>query len=435
MFCFRTKCKLRQCPRLNSKFLKSWMTSDPSFNPEAEHQDVVNAESQGQHVSQIVDELIDSFWQKLSVPVNPTVHVTDSLEVGISKTRPKVFPCPTCGRLFSQYPSALKHCIRKQEALIATCPICGKVITEKKNLKRHIASHKNKRFYVKSKEVKCDGCAKVFTSRQRLESHMVCKHGVQKLIPEITDVFECEQCSFTHVKKSVLKTHIGKVHSEGIKVNCDQCDYFCLSKSGMIKHKRIVHKSVRKEVTVEGFVDGPISSPTGAQALPNLSLPGGQEGHVLSFAGPGHVLSLAGRQVGHVLSLAGKQAGQVRPQQEGPQPLYGPLNQMQPSLSTWPALPVARKTQPHPAVTPVQSKTSDISLSVSDTTSASDLSSYSDTLQASSINDSHQDSNGNISLSVSDVEPFLSQNFSASSFDFSCDKIVITDDGKEILIL
>ena len=108
---------------------------------------------------------------------------------------------------------------------------------------------------------------------------------------------------------------------------------------------------------------------------------------------------------------------------------------MQPSLSTWPALPVARKTQPHPAVTPVQSKTSDISLSVSDTTSASDLSSYSDTLQASSINDSHQDSNGNISLSVSDVEPFLSQNFSASSFDFSCDKIVITDDGKEILIL
>ena len=351
MFCFRTKCKQRQCPRLNSKFLKSWMTSDPSFHPEAEHQDDANAESQGQHVSQIVDELIESVWQKLSVPANPTVQVTDSLEVGISKTRPKVFPCPTCGRLFSQYPSASKHCIRKQEA---TCPICGKVITEKKNLKRHIAAHKSKRSDGKSKEVKCDGCAKVFTSRQRLKSHMVCKHGVPKSIPEITDVFECEQCSFTHVKKSVLKTHIGKVHSKGIKVYCDQCDYFCLSKSGMFKHKRIVHKSVGKEVTVEGLVDAPIPSSNGAQALPLLSLLGGQAGHALSLAGPGHVLSLAGRQVGHVLSLAGKQAGQVRPQQEGPQPLYAPLNQIQPSLSTWPALPVARKTQPHPAVTPVQ---------------------------------------------------------------------------------
>ena len=398
------------------------MISDLS-NFESENQDdEVDAEPKCEPASQVIDELFESIWQLISMSETTIVHVTDVVshqgsEVGNSRSRPKVFPCPTCGKLFSQFPSARKHCVRKQGTFSVTCHVCGKVVKEKKNMKRHLEIHKRKpsSVSVQSKEVRtCEGCGKVFTTRQRLDYHMVSKHGVhQSSRPETTHVYECQHCSFSHVKQSVLKTHISKAHSKCDKVNCDQCDYFCFSKSGLFKHKATVHRSeanVGKEVIGEGLEEGSLPSQSVVRGPINL-VPIGPGHPQVMLQAPTPVLSLPGHQAGRALSLPGHQAGNllsllghVRPQQGGPrsQPLYASQNQIHPNLLSSPALPVARKTQPHHSVTSVQSHVSDISVSFCD---------------------------------IDDSFPFLSQNISNNNFVFGPGSIEISSDGKELLNL
>ena len=62
-------------------------------------------------------------------------------------------------------------------------------------------------------------------------------------ISAATQVMKCLVCSFTHVKWSVVKVHISKVHTQGIKLNCDLCEFSCRSKSGMWKHAVKVHRT------------------------------------------------------------------------------------------------------------------------------------------------------------------------------------------------
>jgi hypothetical protein len=49
--------------------------------------------------------------------------------------------------------------------------------------------------------------------------------------------FRCVDCPFSLFKLSVVKTHLGKAHVQAARLACEHCDYTCLSKSGMYKHR------------------------------------------------------------------------------------------------------------------------------------------------------------------------------------------------------
>jgi hypothetical protein len=69
-------------------------------------------------------------------------------------------------------------------------------------------------------------------------------HGIYESKPPPAQLIKCTQCSFSHRKASVVRVHISKSHWEGSSLQCDYCDYSCISRSGMLKHKSVVHKDI-----------------------------------------------------------------------------------------------------------------------------------------------------------------------------------------------
>ena len=203
-------------------------------------------DSDPEPVNRIVGEIVDSAWQIVCLKMNWEKEPEDenySSVVENIKVKPKIFSCQTCGKLFSQFQSATKHCTVKMANLSANCPMCGKAIKEKRNMKRHIKTHTVKSVVLRKKGIpKCDGCGKVFSSNQKLDEHMVRKHGLQKPNSKNTEVIKCTECTFSHVNRSVLKAHFSKAHAQDVRRNCDHCDYYCLSDSGMRKHIKKAHK-------------------------------------------------------------------------------------------------------------------------------------------------------------------------------------------------
>ena len=224
-------------------------------------------------VDRIVSEIIDSTWQIISEKIGRDKEPGDendgdSSTDGSIKIKPKIFPCKICGKLFSQFQSASKHCMGEKEILSVLCPLCGKEIKEKRNLKRHIESHTVVKSKKKKGEPKCEGCGKVFSSNQKLVGHMVKYHGVKKQSSENTQVTTCSMCSFSHMSLSVVKTHFCKAHAQDVRVNCDLCDYYCLSKSGLGKHKKIAHK--QSAIVGRVLMPPPAAASNAAGCLPQL---------------------------------------------------------------------------------------------------------------------------------------------------------------------
>ena len=195
-------------------------------------------------VDHIVRSIVDSAFQLISeresARKESDVFSSElSVKDGIATSRPKIYACPTCNKLFSQFPSSVKHCARNKIEQSIDCHVCGKKIKDRKNLKSHLKSHNNEK---KKVVTKCEGCGKICASRQRLESHMKTKHGAKQKPLAADALFRCTNCTFSHVKLSVVKTHFGKAHVQAARLTCEHCDYTCLSKSGMHKHNVSVHK-------------------------------------------------------------------------------------------------------------------------------------------------------------------------------------------------
>ena len=250
MFIFRAKCRRRQCPRLNPKYMKYGKNSRQEMIVVEDERDNVTIETVAENilsVNEIVMDIVESALDIVSVGISDVISNNEKpSDEDFNETskvkKPKTFPCQVCGQIFAQFQTAIKHCATKTVTMSAICIVCGKEIKEKRNLKRHMKTHTVLKPNKKT-STKCDGCGKVFSSRQKLDYHMVKKHGVQKPKAAITEVFECTECTFSHAKERVVKAHFTNAHAKvAAKHNCDYCDFNCLTKSGMWKHLKS-HKS------------------------------------------------------------------------------------------------------------------------------------------------------------------------------------------------
>ena len=192
----------------------------------------------GQVVNVVSEKASDFDKENCENPIREHDHADDAVSKGRKEIKPKIFPCPNCGKMFAQYPSSTKHC-KEKDSICLSCPVCGKFIKEKRNMKRHLDTHKVAKQTVNNV---CEGCEQIFSTKQKLNDHMVTKHNVLKTNPKVSHMFKCTVCVFSHIKASVVKGHISRNHNIGSKLFCNFCDYSCLSRSGMSKHIRMVHK-------------------------------------------------------------------------------------------------------------------------------------------------------------------------------------------------
>ena len=248
--------------------------------------------------------VIDSAWGIISernvesteddIQISEDSDNQDGVTSNKPKKRAKRYPCPKCGKGFAQFPSATKHCLNTPVEKGVSCHICGIFIKLKKNLKRHLNDHKSKVVSRPSGSSRCEGCGRCFSTLQRLTSHMESKHGVKHVVSAgSSEVFSCSLCSFSHVKLGVVKTHFGKNHAHDKELECDNCDYKCYSKSGLNKHRAIVHKNTASHKDASGETR-PVSSDSigvGLGAAGSGMQPPTQDGHAVHVPDPDRVSS------------------------------------------------------------------------------------------------------------------------------------------------
>lgn len=186
------------------------------------------------------DENVDELDNCISSAQDVCDSSTGICASNIRRKRLRIYPCPSCKKMFKQYPSAVKHC--KGKVKTAICPKCKKA-KGKRNLKRHIESCGK---VVEKTKVckKCFVCSQIFSTKQRLDYHLVNVHKLQLPGGEIpAELHKCPHCEFAHRISSVVKVHKTKVHKMNAKIYCKEigCEYYCFSPSGMSKHIKKVH--------------------------------------------------------------------------------------------------------------------------------------------------------------------------------------------------
>ena len=81
--------------------------------------------------------------------------------------------------------------------------------------------------------IKCEDCGKEFKNKSNFTRHRKEVHRVEE-IGELQCSFE--NCPFSTNDPKYLKRHTTLIHSNPDVVKCQNCEYECLSKSGLLKH-------------------------------------------------------------------------------------------------------------------------------------------------------------------------------------------------------
>ncbi|CAH1231761.1 ZNF729 [Branchiostoma lanceolatum] len=119
---------------------------------------------------------------------------------------------------------------QKYDNLPTMCDVCGKVFCGRRNLTRHMKSHRE--------PLKCPQCPKFSTKRPNmLRAHMEKHRGEGK--------FHCKQCGYFAPVRADLKNHMEIVHSEVKPYMCDLCGKFFKFLGNLSQHRKVIHSDAR----------------------------------------------------------------------------------------------------------------------------------------------------------------------------------------------
>lgn len=150
------------------------------------------------------------------------------------------YPCEFCDRIFDR-PDFLRHHKKQEhkelvpdidrkgdpqfdpnEAGEYQCKTCGLILKNRRNLKRHVSIHSGIRY-------KCNMCEKEYNRRYAMNLHMREQHGVilnpgiVKKVEEVKqDIYTCETCQKTFIKRYKYKEHL-QIHSDEKPFLCNLC--------------------------------------------------------------------------------------------------------------------------------------------------------------------------------------------------------------------
>ncbi|XP_068115129.1 zinc finger protein 271-like [Hyperolius riggenbachi] len=196
-------------------FLKVHLTSSPDSEIE---DDEVAQESSGENAfTPDVPERV------LPDPAN-TVKESATTPTHSTCKSGKVFPCPDCGKCFSNNAKLVMHQRAHTGEKPFSCSDCGKGFAQKSDLVRHRRIHTGQRPFT------CPQCDKSFTQKSDLAKHEIVHTGQRP--------FQCTDCEKRFTRKSVLLRH-RRIHASEKPFPCSECGRRFVQKSDLIYHLRI----------------------------------------------------------------------------------------------------------------------------------------------------------------------------------------------------
>ncbi|XP_063705631.1 zinc finger Y-chromosomal protein-like [Culicoides brevitarsis] len=231
-----------------NKFLKIYETEEITIKKE-DSSDISDTEIQFE------DENFDSESRDDSTKpiVEPKIEIREVTSQIDDCKKLLQYSCDICGNEFRTYTYLKRHIhlkhLRKYDV---GCKICGKGLYDTTSLKRHIDSvHKN--IKQPPRRTQCPHCGVTIAN---LSSHLKFKHpllrGLKgrsendvKTLPATPEIYICDLCSSTFVRKLYLRKHLLQKHLNIFEDKCPQCQKGFYDKTAVKRHIKEHHMSVR----------------------------------------------------------------------------------------------------------------------------------------------------------------------------------------------
>ena len=182
--------------------------------------------------------------------------------------------CKECSKLFRNQQHLVSHTNRSHGKQRKECTKCGRWC---KNLSQHENIYHNAENILaqamdesidvsegpsfvtkdllrqsKGKQIKCDHCLKIFSSKYKLDAHVKRIHGIQNIdlggynVIQVTgfEGCKCDTCGKRYLNKSRLKRHLKEAHGEN-RFECTECGQFFPVKHSLERHVANVHHPTR----------------------------------------------------------------------------------------------------------------------------------------------------------------------------------------------
>lgn len=179
------------------------------------------------------EDISDVMKRKRGRPKKDSLLKIPSSERGIKRkqVRYKDHPCEVCGKRFDSYYLKI-HMRRHTGEKPYACSECNKKFRKKPLLKAHL-----KRYHGDLKDLMCDLCGNVFSSKGNLKSH--------KLIHTDEKRFECKVCR-KRFRQAVHLTEHEKTHENEFPYRCLPCGKQYKCKLSLDKHKESYHDGIKR---------------------------------------------------------------------------------------------------------------------------------------------------------------------------------------------
>ena len=152
------------------------------------------------------------------------------------------YPCPECGKQFSQKGAILTHyrSVHEKREQKYVCEDCGK---EMKDINVYRAHKYDKHVDISKKT--CDVCNSVFASVTGLRKHQKAKQGKCNEKDPLLQ-HNCPECGKYFEKKGNMKVHVKTVHYGLKEFQCQKCELCFFTKRNLQVHEEKVHPELRE---------------------------------------------------------------------------------------------------------------------------------------------------------------------------------------------
>lgn len=144
-------------------------------------------------------------FQSTVIPAHPLSHLVSKLNKLDTRSDPRKYLCPSCGRLFRHMGRLRAHMLTHAPGKSYTCACCGKTLENWKKLWHHQRIHRQRRG-----RFTCPQCGQGFRFVEPYKKHMSEHPDFQWIQVRPKKVFlpyQCEQCSCSFKTLDLLFSH------------------------------------------------------------------------------------------------------------------------------------------------------------------------------------------------------------------------------------